>query len=379
MVLLPLDEDVPRSSAASPSASPSATPTFGSGRLGQLPLSQSNALLSVRPFLTQSMSISLTHQEGAVPIAVGNTPNYHDVLVFPYQIEGKCEFPTVSPKQMLPQLPSHFITRPKEMKAVVEDLLNSHNRVVNLTGSLGVGKNTLTLAVGHFLAERKIFGDGVFFVELNNLRSQNIMCYTVARSFGLSVNTPEELFAELQNKAQCLVIMKVRTPLGVEGLGSSSGEKQSSSSKGQRRTSSGSTSSSDADNASSFTELHLFLKELLRKTKRGFKVLISSRQPLDFSATLRPPSPPIKDADTAEPLNDANDEDEDDDVLRPVLGMDEFGLKRIYDVGSFSRQHSRMLLKSIAPHLGKFSKDISQMFGHLPLALKLVARYSIHS
>ena len=369
MALLPLDEDLPRSANASPSLSPTATPTH---KLGQIAPLHSHSL-SVRAHLTQSMVSSLINvssSELQLPKLPNNANRYHDVIVFPYLADGKCEYPAVSPKRMLPQLPSHFITRPKQMKAVVEDLLNSNNRIVNLTGSLGVGKNTLTLAVGHFLAERKVFGDGVFFVELNNLRSQNIMCYTVARSFGLSVNTPEELFSELQNKGQCLVIMKVRTPsLGPDGMLGSSGDKPSTP-KGQRRNSGSGINNSDSDLSASFTELHMFLKELLRKTRRGFKILVSSRQPIDFTSTLRPSSPPVigtnEDADI--------EENEEEEERPPVLGNDEFGLKRIFDVGSFSRLHSRMLLKSVAPHLGKFSKDIAQMFGHLPLALKLVAR-----
>lgn len=40
---------------------------------------------------------------------------YHDVIMFPDLVEGKCEFPSL-PKPSLPQLPTHFITRPKEMK-----------------------------------------------------------------------------------------------------------------------------------------------------------------------------------------------------------------------------------------------------------------------
>lgn len=247
--------------------------------------------------------------------------------------------------------------------------MHPNHRIVNVTGSSGVGKHTLTLAAGHFLATRKLFGDGVFFVELNTYQSHNTLCYAFARAFGISVNSSEELFSQLSQMGECLVIIKVRLPIALSGIQSTNQNQNTSNNNSN-------------DEKAFLEELHLFLKELLRKTRRGFKVLLSSRQEIDFASSSFKPSPRPsnvkrnKNKKNNQREKEKENDDEDDDKVEEtmIMSVDEFGIKNVH-VGNFSLRHSLLLLKNVAPHLGRFSKQVAQLFGHLPFALKLIARY----
>lgn len=70
----------------------------------------------------------------------------------------------------LPDAPTSFVGRAKEVAAVVTLVQESDGRLVTLTGPGGTGKTRLALQVGNALLDR--FQDGIFFVDLAALHAQ---------------------------------------------------------------------------------------------------------------------------------------------------------------------------------------------------------------
>lgn len=81
----------------------------------------------------------------------------------------------------LPAEVTSFVGRRHEMTGVRRML--TANRLVTLTGAGGVGKTRLAQRVG--LEMRRAFADGVWLVELAELRDPDLVAVTVAEALGV--------------------------------------------------------------------------------------------------------------------------------------------------------------------------------------------------
>jgi DNA-binding SARP family transcriptional activator len=81
----------------------------------------------------------------------------------------------------LPTQLTRFIGREKDIAALCE--LISRERLVTLSGPGGVGKTRLAIQVGQKLSQN--FADGIFFVDLAEIREVNLVLSTIARVFEL--------------------------------------------------------------------------------------------------------------------------------------------------------------------------------------------------
>ncbi len=84
----------------------------------------------------------------------------------------------------LPGQPNVLLGRDQELQATRELLLSSEARLLSLTGSPGVGKTRLAIAVAESLLDD--FLDGVWFIDLAPLRDPALVGSEVASTFGLA-------------------------------------------------------------------------------------------------------------------------------------------------------------------------------------------------
>ena len=134
-------------------------------------------------------------------------PEYgkHDAAIFADAKKG--DFIDSSPSDKpnnLPSKPAHFIGRSKIMQEVVSDLLDY--RLVTIRGGPGIGKTALAIEAGHYINERALFDDGVFFVELRDSRSAEAVRFSIANALGVEAREDKDLFKVLHDR-KCLIIL----------------------------------------------------------------------------------------------------------------------------------------------------------------------------
>ena len=134
-------------------------------------------------------------------------PEYgkHDVAVFADAQQGELIDSTPPQKpNNLPSKPEHFIGRSRIMQEVISDLLD--NRLVTIRGGPGIGKTALAKEAGHYINERSLFDDGVFFVDLRDVRSAEAVRFSIANAMEIEVKDDKDLFKVLHNK-RCLIVL----------------------------------------------------------------------------------------------------------------------------------------------------------------------------
>src|SRR3954463_1327102 len=94
----------------------------------------------------------------------------------------------------LPQELTSFVGRRHDL-AQVRSLL-AESRLVTLVGVGGVGKTRLALRVGAGMRRR--FDAGVWFVELDQVRDEDLVAHAVARALGLCEQPGQEPAAVLR-------------------------------------------------------------------------------------------------------------------------------------------------------------------------------------
>ena len=134
-------------------------------------------------------------------------PEYgkHDVAIFSAAKKG--DFTDSSPSDKpnnLPSKPAHFVGRSKIMQEIVSDLLDY--RLVTIRGGPGIGKTALAIEAGHYINERALFDDGVFFVELRDSRSAEAVRFSIANALGVEAREDKDLFKVLHDR-KCLIIL----------------------------------------------------------------------------------------------------------------------------------------------------------------------------
>ncbi|RHY96641.1 hypothetical protein DYB35_005671, partial [Aphanomyces astaci] len=179
--------------------------------------------------------VKLPHDESSKFLLVG-THSDHRVVVFPSMARGSfvdltppcpSNIPAMS-KQVVSLHGKIFVGRHVETYRLVRSIWCGH--VTVCTGAPGIGKSSLALAAAHYILQRRVCPDGVFYVDLEGLELsavryemwdllRNSICalnavsaapltailfdpYAIARSVGLSTGDSEsssdaEVFAEL--------------------------------------------------------------------------------------------------------------------------------------------------------------------------------------
>ncbi|KAF0698105.1 Aste57867_11256 [Aphanomyces stellatus] len=92
------------------------------------------------------------------------------------------------PKHALPAPPAFVLGREMELHALAS-LIHASGRVVTLRGAPGIGKTTVALKMAHFVQERRVFDDGVLFVNVRGLASAEGLDASVRAALTLTTQT----------------------------------------------------------------------------------------------------------------------------------------------------------------------------------------------
>ena len=162
----------------------------------------------------------------------------------------------------LPAELTSFVGRRGEV-AEVRRLL-SGSRLVTLTGVGGVGKTRLALRAAAGL--RRAFGDGVWLVQLDQLRDEALVAQAVAGALGLHARagfSPEAALAEYVADRQLLLVL---------------------------------------DNCEHLVDVAAKLADLLLRAAEGLRVLATSRESLNIAGETVLPVPPLAAPDPRQEL-----------------------------------------------------------------------------
>ncbi|RLN54338.1 hypothetical protein BBJ29_002082 [Phytophthora kernoviae] len=131
-------------------------------------------------------SLAFPHDESSKFLLLGTAP--HDVVLFG-------DIPNGTLRDYTPRYSSN--------------IPSMHGQFIACLGAPGIGKSSLVISVAHFVHSRRMFPDGVFYVDLEGQKLSTVR-YAIAQSIGMpAADTDEEVFAELGNKNCLLVLDKV--------------------------------------------------------------------------------------------------------------------------------------------------------------------------
>ncbi|KDO23581.1 hypothetical protein SPRG_10776 [Saprolegnia parasitica CBS 223.65] len=153
------------------------------------------------------------HDESSKFLLLGQADaSLHDVVIFPKLPRGKLVDLTPHCPSNLPAMHGQFVGRNVDTYNLVRSIVQGN--VTVCTGAPGIGKSSLVIAAAHFVLQRRICPDGVFYVDLEGLAGLEFsaVLYAIAQSVGLPVGentTDSQLFAELGSKRCLLVLDKV--------------------------------------------------------------------------------------------------------------------------------------------------------------------------
>jgi len=107
----------------------------------------------------------------------------------------------------LPASPTNFIGRKTELAELTDLLQRPDVRLVTLTGPGGTGKTRLSLEVGR--ANLEVFSDGVYFIDLAQIKDPSLVSPTIAHTLGIREGGGqpplETLKGYLMNKEMLLI------------------------------------------------------------------------------------------------------------------------------------------------------------------------------
>ncbi|KAL4152065.1 hypothetical protein PRNP1_009000 [Phytophthora ramorum] len=150
-------------------------------------------------------SLAFPHDESSKFLLLGSAP--HDVVLFGDIPNGTLRDYTPRYPSNVPSMHGQFIGRNTETYLMVKSL--RENAVTACLGAPGIGKSSLVISVAHFVHSRRMFPDGVFYVDLEGQKLSTVR-YAIAQSIGMpAADTDEEVFAELGTKNCLLVLDKV--------------------------------------------------------------------------------------------------------------------------------------------------------------------------
>ncbi|MEM8533478.1 MAG: helix-turn-helix domain-containing protein [Chloroflexota bacterium] len=139
--------------------------------------------------------------------ALSLPPDIH--ISFSQAARGEVTAPPKSAIQpgILPTELPPFFGRETEITALSKQLTQDTIRLVTLTGLPGVGKTRL--AIRSATSVRSSFRDGVYFVRLAQLRHSDQVIPTIAHTFGLYIDQPQQSYAQLTAYLQTKQILLV--------------------------------------------------------------------------------------------------------------------------------------------------------------------------
>ncbi|OQS00577.1 hypothetical protein THRCLA_05922 [Thraustotheca clavata] len=175
-------------------------------------------------------SLSWPHDESSKFLLLGQPQkSMHDVVVFPKLPRGKLIDLTPHCPSNLPAMHGQFVGRNIDTYNLVRSVVKGN--VTVCTGAPGIGKSSLVIAAAHYILQRRICPDGVFYIDLEGLAGLDFSAvlyacflaistadatllyrYAIARNVGLTLGentTHTQLFAELGSKRCLLVLDKV--------------------------------------------------------------------------------------------------------------------------------------------------------------------------
>lgn len=146
-------------------------------------------------------------------------PQYgaHDEVIFTDLPSGEWRDRTPPPPPLtLPAPAEYFLGRELDMHRVVEKVLTG--RLVTVRGLPGIGKTALAIAAARYLGERRLFRDGVFFVNLRGVESAEAARFVIATT--LEVVAPDDgaLFNALRSRRALLVLDNCEDGLNRGGM-----------------------------------------------------------------------------------------------------------------------------------------------------------------
>ncbi|KAF0720776.1 Aste57867_55 [Aphanomyces stellatus] len=158
----------------------------------------------------KGQTLAWPHDESSKFLLLGHSDD-HDVVVFPKLPRGKYQDLTQPCPSNIPAMPKQFMGRHIETYHLVRAIVQEN--VTVCTGAPGIGKSSLAMAAAHYILQRRICPDGVFYVDLEGLELSAVR-YAIARSVGLPTGESEsssdaEVFAELGTRRCLLVLDKV--------------------------------------------------------------------------------------------------------------------------------------------------------------------------
>jgi predicted ATPase/DNA-binding SARP family transcriptional activator len=108
----------------------------------------------------------------------------------------RVEAPELRARRHLPAPPTALVGRRRELDELSALLRGGTTRLLTLTGPGGAGKTRLALQVAHDLADA--FADGVYFVDLSQLRDGTLVPSQIARALDLEEHRDRPMSATLQ-------------------------------------------------------------------------------------------------------------------------------------------------------------------------------------
>src|SRR4051794_37398015 len=113
------------------------------------------------------------------------------------------------PINNLPKALNSFVGREREIKEVIE-FLAGPARLVTLTGSGGTGKTRLAQGVAEILLKQSQFEDGIFFITLENLTTEQDLINELAITLAVKEIAGKSQLAVLKDhllEARCLLVL----------------------------------------------------------------------------------------------------------------------------------------------------------------------------
>lgn len=142
--------------------------------------------------------LAFPHDESSKFLLLGDgdgSRDPHDIVLFGDIPNGDLCDHTPKYRSSIPSMHGQFIGRNSETYLLVRSIKDS--AVTVCLGGPGIGKSSLAISVAHFVHNRRMFPDGVFYVDLEGQKLSTIR-YAIAQSMGIpAADTDEEVFAEL--------------------------------------------------------------------------------------------------------------------------------------------------------------------------------------
>jgi len=134
------------------------------------------------------------------------------------RLEDSADVPPPTPGN-LPPFAAAIIGRESDLRQIATRLADPASRLITLTGPGGIGKSRLSLAAG--AAQETHFPDGVWFVPLASVPTEDVLLSTIAQTLGITFGAEPsalaQLGAHLRTRTTLLILDNFEHLLGAAG------------------------------------------------------------------------------------------------------------------------------------------------------------------